>query len=272
MAIASLSSTLTQAILDYLGVKAGRPDQRLLKSLLWAYTRSVPWETAFRMVKRAHTPETANCPRWPEEFWQDAIERGGGGTCFESNYAFYSLLRTLGYKGYLTINDMENSTGDHAAIVVLLNGEKLLVDVGFPVYVPLPIDPNRQTQRHCLFHMYKVKPIGKDYYLVKRNHHPQPLCLILVDKPVAEPVFRTRTIQDYGERGLFLDRVIVSKIVNNTIWRFNGRETPLQLQEFRNGQRIDHPLKDNVAARIAHHFAMDEAIITAALELSTAAK
>jgi arylamine N-acetyltransferase len=272
MTIASLSPALTQAVLNYLGVKAARPDRRLLNALLAAYTRKVPWETAFRMVKRAHTPTTADCPRWPVEFWQDAIERGGGGTCFESNYAFFSLLRTLGYKGYLTINDMENSTGDHAAIVVSLNGQKLLVDVGFPVYVPLPINPQRQTQRHSLFHLYKVKPIGKDYYLVKRNRHPQTLCLFLVDKPVAEPVFRTRTIQDYGERGLFLDHLIVSKIVNGQIWRFNGRETPLHLQEFRNGQQIDHPLGDNPAAKIAKHFAMDEAIIAAALQLSAAVK
>ena len=59
---------------------------------------------------------------------------GTGGTCYESNYSFFGLLRRLGYTGYLTLNDIGGAVGCHSAIVILLGGQKYLVDVGFPVH------------------------------------------------------------------------------------------------------------------------------------------
>ena len=115
---APLSPELTRAVLSYLGVPAAPPTLDLIDTIVTAYTRTVPWESAFRIAKRARTPDTADCPRWPDEFWTDALTRGGGGTCFESNYALFSLLRALGYEGYLTINNMGETVGCHAAIVL----------------------------------------------------------------------------------------------------------------------------------------------------------
>jgi arylamine N-acetyltransferase len=106
MSALPLSDDLTNAALAHLGVTAAPPTLSLLDTLLEAYTRTVPWESAFRIAKHARTGRTEDCPRWPKEFWRDAIEYGGGGTCFESNYAFYGLLRSLGYDGYLTVNNM----------------------------------------------------------------------------------------------------------------------------------------------------------------------
>ena len=48
-----------------------------LEALLAAYYRRVPWESVFRIVRRAENPT----PRWPDLFWRDAMTRGGGGTC-----------------------------------------------------------------------------------------------------------------------------------------------------------------------------------------------
>lgn len=69
-----------------------------------------------------------------EEFWSDALQHGFGGTCYESSLAFYGLLDALGYEGYLTVNDMGDSRGCHAAIVLLLNGQKYLVDITIPIH------------------------------------------------------------------------------------------------------------------------------------------
>ncbi len=137
----ALSPDWAMTVLAHLGVDAGRPTLALVDALVEAYTRTVPWESAFRIVKRARTQNTRDCPRWPEEFWQDAIERGGGGTCFESNYAFFALLRAIGYEGYLTINNMATKVGCHTAIVLKLEGKPWLVDVGLPLFSPLPLDP-----------------------------------------------------------------------------------------------------------------------------------
>lgn len=105
---APLAAGPASMVLDWLAVPAGRPDRALLDALVQAYRVRVPWDTTTRIVKRVRTAETAACPRWPAEFWGDAIERGSGGTCYESNYALFSLLRALGYEGYLTLNDMRD--------------------------------------------------------------------------------------------------------------------------------------------------------------------
>jgi hypothetical protein len=47
------------------------------------------------MVRRANVGEAADCPRWPEEFWEGALQRGTGGTCVECNYAFLAFLKHL---------------------------------------------------------------------------------------------------------------------------------------------------------------------------------
>jgi arylamine N-acetyltransferase len=263
--IPPLSPNLTRAVLAHLGVAPSSPTLNHLDALLAAYTRSVPWESAFRIAKRARTPDTGDCPRWPEEFWDDALARGGGGTCFESNYAFFSLLRALGYEGYLTINDMDQVIGCHAAIVLRVNGRRWLVDAGLPLYVPLPIDPSTATQRASPFHTYTVRPDGRDQYQVERTRHPKRNCYTLIDAPVPNAAYRAVTTADYGAEGFFLHRVIVCKVVNERAWRFSSAETPLHLESFRDGKRTDHPLDGDVAQVVGGHFGMDVATLRAAL-------
>src|SRR5690348_9573200 len=100
-----------QPILAFLEVPSGPPDRALLDRLIAAYPARVPWESVSRIVRRARTERTEDCPRWPETFWQEAITLGMGGTCFESNCAFFALLQSLGFDGYLTVNDMNKTVG-----------------------------------------------------------------------------------------------------------------------------------------------------------------
>ena len=283
MSIAPLSPDLTGRVLDFLGVKAGPPTLNRLDALLAAYTQTVPWESAFRIVRRTITYDTTDCPRWPRTFWQDAMERGGGGTCFESNYAFFSLLRALGYDGYLTINNMRDdggvysadatvpTIGCHSAIMLNIDGGKWLADVGLPVYVALPIDPNRVTKRSSPFHDYSVVPDGLNRYQIERSHHPQTNCYTLIDIPVSEKAYRKRTIWDYGGGGFFLDAVIVNKVIGGRQWRFDGTETAFKVKEFHNGSHTDHLLPSNpahMAEAIAQHFGMDAATLRTALAVT----
>jgi arylamine N-acetyltransferase len=262
-----LPPDLTRAILTYLGVIPAPPTLDFLDALIAAYVRTVPWESAFRIAKRARTPDTADCPRWPDEFWADALARGGG-TCFENNYALFSLLRSLGYEGYLTINNMGETVGCHAAIVLYINGERWLVDGGIPLYVPLPIDPSAPTRRDSAFHTYTVRPDGEGVYQVERTKHPKPNCYTLIDTPIPDAAYRAATTADYGAGGFFLDRVIVCKVVGRRAWRFCSSETPLHLESFWDGRQTDHPLSGDVAQVVADHFGMDVATVRAALAVA----
>jgi len=260
-----LTPDLTRAALAHLNVAAAPPTLALLDTLIGAYTRTVPWESAFRIAKRASTQDTADCHRWPEEFWQDAIERGGGGTCFESNYAFFRLLLSLGYQGNLTINNMGSQIGCHTAIVLNLEGERWLADVGLPLFIPLPLDAHAQTTRSCALATYTITPDGEGRYTIERNPHPSPYAFTLIDRPVEDDAYRAATTGDYGPDGLFLNRVIVNKVINGQIWRFNSAESPLHLEQFQNGERSDLAIAGDVAEVVGRQFGMDVATVRAAL-------
>lgn len=266
MTLLPLSTNFTQIILDHLRIQNGPPTLTLLEALVNAYIRNVPWETAFRIVKRATTVETAVCPRWPEEFWTDALEKGGGGTCFESNYAFSSLLQSLGYESYLTINNMGESIGCHTAIIVLVDGQKWLVDAGFPLYALLPINPHHITHQTTQFMQYTIRPDGPGIYQIEQHPHPNPNAFTLIDRPVPDAVYRAATTADYGPDGFFLDRIVVNKVVAEKTWRFNSAEEPWRLNRFVNGVRTDIAMNGDVATAVAHHFNMDEKIVQAAFQ------
>lgn len=270
MSYPTLAPELTRAVLDYLGVTAAKPDLILLDKLITRYTYCVPWESASRVARRAHTPDTADCPRWPDVFWLFALQFGTGGTCFESNYAFFSLLRSLSYDGYLTINNMGSTVGCHTAIVLQLDGQPWLVDVGLPLFNAIPLNPEMPTQRHNPLLNYTIRPLDDHRYQVEREPHPNPICFTLIDQPVADADYRAATTNDYGENGLFLDTVIINKVIDGHIWRFNDREQPYHIEQFDNGTRIDIPLTADLAGDLSRYFGINRNIVETALNaLST---
>jgi hypothetical protein len=264
--ISPLPSSLTTAVLTYLNMPAAFPCLPHLELLIGNYTKTVPWESAFRIVKRNET-KTAVCSRWPAEFWDDALTRGGGGTCFESNLAFFSLLRALGYDGYLTINNMGETIGCHTAIIIQLDGVKWLVDAGFPIYQPLEIYTQEVTQRSTPFMDYVVRPNGRSHYEIERTPHPERNAFTLIDKPVDAETYLSATTADYGEKGFFLDKVVINKVVNGRPYRFNSLESATQLVHFWQGERFVEQVDDDGGTAVAKHFAMDEHIVRKALKI-----
>jgi hypothetical protein len=260
-----MSGTLKERVLHHLGVEQAAPDLVFLELLARRYAQTVPWESASRIVKRRHsaTPEAA--VRWTEEFWESAIQHGTGGTCFESNRAFFALLTALGYNGHLTINNMQETIGCHTAIVVTLDGNPWLVDAGYPIYGALPLDPARQTERTTPYRSYRVEPRGNGEYEISHSPHPRPYMFNLIDRPVDDETYRAAAINDYGPQGLFLDRVILLKVVDGAVWRFDSNMQPAMVEEFRDGARREHPIEEAVPDALSRRIGVAAPIIEEAL-------
>lgn len=233
-----LDSSSRRKILAYLSLPEQAPTLRYLNRLITAYTRSVPWESVSRILKRHTTAGLTACPRWPEEFWEEAMAYGTGGTCFESSLAFYSLLVSLGYQGYLTVNDMDTSRGCHAAIIVVFNGQKYLVDVTIPVHAAVLVDPDHTTRRQTFFHNYTIRPAGANSYQIERSHHSRRNAFTLIDVPVSLAEYRRIVTQDYRETGHFLKQVVIVKVIDRAVWRFNSAENPLELVYYNRAGKV----------------------------------
>jgi arylamine N-acetyltransferase len=254
-----LDSKLVEKILAYLNVPVRSPGLRNLNRLIRSYTRMVPWESVSRIVKRHATASTSDCPRWPEEFWKDAMEFGTGGTCFESSLAFFSLLTSLGFKGYLTVNDMGESRACHAAIVILLDGRKYLVDVTIPIYGAVRFEPGIVTRGRTDIRDHVIRPLGRGRYHVERSHHPDKVAFTLIDRSISLAQYRRIVEKDYGESGLFLKSVVMVKIMDDRIWRFFSDHKPHRLESFNRAGRNEFPLPpEAVPAELAKKFRMPE--------------
>lgn len=262
-----LDGALAPRILQRFGMP-DRPQatESTLRQLLDRYTRIVPWESASRIVRRAKHDSQDDCPVFAEAFWESALELGTGGTCYESNYAFFSLLRRLGYDGYLTINDMGTSIGCHSAIIIWLDGRKHLVDVGFPLHAVLPLPERESAAADSPFFRYRVEFAEANRYTIWRRPHPQELVFTLVDEAVSDADYRAITVHDYRhDGGQFLNEIVIHKVIDDQLWRFNSDDPPPHLQVFVDGERQNHYLDGDVAGQLAETFDMDRGIVDGAM-------
>lgn len=264
---APLPTSLCRRIVSRFGMAMSPPRTlETLQQLVTGYTRSVPWESASRILRRARCAERADCFLLGEAFWESHFETGGGGTCYESNYAFFGLLRRLGYEGYFTINDIGGAVGCHSAIVVLLGGCKYLVDVGFPVYAIVPINPAEATSAKCPIMNYRLLPQSEGRFQLRRESLARVHSFILHDKPVADTDYRAIGIHDYRpDGGQFLNEIVIQKIVDEQLWRFHSDVQPWCLQQFVNGERRDHALGADPAAELAAKFGIARAVLAGAI-------
>jgi N-hydroxyarylamine O-acetyltransferase len=120
-----------QRYLDRLGVPGpnGPPSVAELARLQVAHLVAVPFENIDVYHRRGVRTDTAwSLPK--------LVDRRRGGWCFELNGAFAWLLRELGYRVDHVACRVGGEEGwgapfDHLALVVHLDGERWLVDVGF---------------------------------------------------------------------------------------------------------------------------------------------
>ena len=264
-----LSAWLLKDILMYLGCPQKPPTLHYLNRLIQAYINRVPWESVSRILKRRSTHETRDCPRLPEEFWDDAMRYGFGGTCYESSLAFCSLLISLGYEGYLTVNDMGTSRACHAAIVIQIDGQKYLVDITIPVHAAIRIDPRKPVRRKTALFDFTLQPAYQNRYEVLRSSRPRSKnAFTLVDIPVQLPEYRTILENDYRETGLFLKSVVMVKVIGNRTYRFFSDHKPYQLESLNRAGKAGTFLEPDILPhRLATVFKMPEEKITAALAL-----
>lgn len=112
------------------------PDLEHLKHLQLAHLTQFPFQSFTTLVDRPVDLEDSS-------IYDKLIVRRAGGYCYELNGLFLTLLRHLGYEariitGVVTIdNQLErHNARTHMAIMVTIDGQNYLVDVGYGGLVP----------------------------------------------------------------------------------------------------------------------------------------
>lgn len=261
-------TSMTDQILQHLKLKKSPPKLVYLQELITAYCTHVPWESISKIVRKNFCSDPAKCLRLENEFWTSAFDYGTGGTCYESNWAFFYLLQRLGFKGYLTINKVQDKSSVHSAIIIFINGDKYLVDVGYPLYGPIPVVDQTVTTLDNLLINYRCTPISSIEYIIENYPHPKPYLYHLLDAPVPSADYLKVARDDYGEDGLFSNRIVIRKLIGGVPTRFDSEDLPFNIHTLLNGEKHRTFLKEeNLFPGLSEHFTLNAELVRSAFSI-----
>lgn len=138
-----------EAYFDRIGWSGARtPDLATLQSLMRAHGRTVPFENLdVQLGNRTDTAIPA--------IYDKIVGRRRGGWCYEQNGLFGWALGELGFDvrritcGVLRVAMGDGAVGNHLALVVTIEGQPWLVDVGFGGSLAEPIPLAEGTHDHA---------------------------------------------------------------------------------------------------------------------------
>jgi arylamine N-acetyltransferase len=254
------------SILTHLGLDRQEPSFDFLNAIAGAWAASIPWESASRIARHGVPGTSADYARPPEAFFRDALVLGTGGTCFESNFALSSLLTELGYEAVLGFCDMPpGRINPHCAVQVALNGDRIFVDVGFPVpqAVRLEHEPRRIDTGVYVYH---VIPEAADRWAFHREIGPgrEDHVFTFKGEAVGRERFFARLVEDHEPDGLFLNNVIISRTFPDYQLRYDATRGLLQRRQGVEEILPMHRVVD-LAAFLCIQFGLHENVIRAAL-------
>ncbi len=140
---AALDPTWTARYVKMLGVEHPAPSLDALTRLTSAHVERVIFGSVTSLLRRRATPSGPVPPVDPDALL-DTWERGAGtGVCFEAAEMVSRLLASLGYRAQITLATVgESWAGGHQAVLVDLDNQRYLVDVGngAPLFAPILLD------------------------------------------------------------------------------------------------------------------------------------
>lgn len=109
-----------------------------------------------------------------EYFYNKIVDNKRGGFCYELNGLFNELLKSLGYITYLVsarVFDTQDKFGDefdHLAIIVKMDNEDWLVDVGFGEFAFSPLKIITGIEQKDERGVFRISSFNKDYLVVQK--------------------------------------------------------------------------------------------------------
>lgn len=116
-----------------------------------------------------------------EQFYNKIVEKKRGGFCYELNGLFNELLKALGFNTYIVSARVFNTNTagnygkefDHLAIIVLLDNEKWLTDVGFGEFAFSPLKIDTGIEQKDERGIFRINRFNEEYYVVQKKTSPE---------------------------------------------------------------------------------------------------
>lgn len=133
------------------------PSLALLQQIIAAFAK-LPYENLSKILKfnRIGMNERERL-RLPEEVLEDHLRFHTGGTCFSLTFFLHAILQQQGFISYIVMGDMRAGQNIHCALLVMLEGVKCLLDPGYLLQRPMPLDPAQPRLYHNEFNGVELR-------------------------------------------------------------------------------------------------------------------
>ena len=128
-----------EAFLAHFGIPRDLPPRELLRRTIAAFAR-LPYENLTKIIKHDACGSAEPSRRAPLEVVTDHRSWGAGGTCFSLTATLVHLVRALGWRAEPLLADRRYGPDTHSALVVWLDERPHLVDPGYLIVDPIPLD------------------------------------------------------------------------------------------------------------------------------------
>ncbi len=143
---------------DHFAVRTAGRDAEVLADVGAALAR-LPYENLTKLIKKQRFPAGPERRRLPLEVMTDHLAAGAGGTCFALTHLLGDVLHRLGLEGWPVLCDTPHRPENHCATVVVCGGREYLLDPGYLVFEPVPLDLEREGSGS---HRLQLKPVSSD--------------------------------------------------------------------------------------------------------------
>lgn len=162
-----LISIDAKAYLERLNLELGKPDLKFLRKIHRAHLLTIPFENLDIHYGKKIVLDI-------RQIFEKVIGRNRGGFCYELNSLLYHLLSQLGYDAFIASARVFEKEGltpeyDHMVLIVVLDNEHYLVDVGFGGSIfTEPKKINKQPQLDYTEY-YRFTKDPDDYFVLQKS-------------------------------------------------------------------------------------------------------
>ncbi len=194
------------------------PTLSFLQQLIAAFSH-LPYENLSKILKFNRLGENERERlRLPEEVFEDHLRFHTGGTCFSLTFFLQSLLLQHGFASYIIMGDMRAGQNIHCALVVLLEGVKCLLDPGYLLQRPMPLDPAQPRLYHNEFNGVELRfdPAAQRYDLFTFTRAEMKWRYRFTDRPTPLDEFLQHWQESFHRNsmnGLCLTRVHANELI-----------------------------------------------------------
>jgi len=229
MPIASPEPTLVPALVERVLAKLGlrqRPTLDLigLNLVYEAFSGNVPFDNVQKRIWFAG-PQTTPLPGGdPNEFFNNWLQHGTGGTCWPLNGAMYTLMHALGFHARRIVGSVivegYPQGANHGSVLVTLDGISYLVDAWMASFKVLPLVPGRPASTGGGIHDIRAVPTENGFEIISYVGFNRALPLPFRPEPEHDPVDhsfflaradRTRAV------GFFNDALFITRHFRDSI-------------------------------------------------------